>query len=412
MSSADYMEVARLKILYHHRIGSRDDGQLVHIQELVAALERRGHDVLVVGPSVTDTSKASGARIASIAWLKKWLPKAVYETLEFIYSFGDYLRLSRAIKAFAPDLIYERYNLFWPSGIWAKRRFSIPLILEVNAPLYAERSRYGGLALRPLARWTERACWRGADRIVTVTEVLRRHIVAAGVPRQRVSVSSNGVNFDRFPDAMDRDAAKRRLKLENKLVLGFVGYAREWHGLDRVLEVMASNRQQNLFFLLVGGGSALPSLRQLVRAKHLEDRVRFVDFVAHDDVAGYIRAFDIAVQAAVVDYASPLKLIEYMACQAAIVAPDKENIREIATHEHDALLFDPGAPAQLGAAIERLCADPDLRRRLGDAARRTLLDRDVTWNRNAAVVEELSKPLLANVAGRVRREPEKLPENG
>ncbi|HET7306572.1 MAG TPA: glycosyltransferase family 4 protein [Gammaproteobacteria bacterium] len=383
-----------MKILYHHRIGSRDDGQLVHIQELVAALERRGHDVLVIGPSVTDTSKASGARIAFIVWLKKWLPKAVYETLEFFYSFGDYLRLSRAIKAFAPDLIYERYNLFWPSGIWARRRFAIPLILEVNAPLYAERSRYGGLALKPLARWTERACWRGADRVVTVTEVLRRQIEADGVPRHRISVTPNGVNFDRFPDAIDRDAAKRRLKLENKLVLGFVGYAREWHGLDRVLDVMAANRQRNLFFLLVGGGSALPSLRRLAARMNLEDRVRFVDFVEHEKVVEYLHAFDIALQPAVVDYASPLKLLEYMACRTAIVAPDKENIREILTHEQNALLFQPNDLAGFAAAIDRFCRDPALRERLGGAARNTLTERDVTWSHNAAVVETIACAIM------------------
>lgn len=400
-----------MKILYHHRIGSRDDGQLVHIEELIGALRGRGHEIIIIGPSAIGETRASGLQAKLILWLKKWLPKAVYEALEFAYSFGDYRTLSRAIRTHRPDLIYERYNLFWPSGIWARKRFGIPLILEVNAPLYDERSRYGGLVLKALARHTERTCWRQADRVVTVTNVLRRRIAAEGVAADRIAVTPNGINFGRFPNEISRTEAKRRLGLEDKLVLGFVGYAREWHGLERVLEVMATRPERNLFFLLVGGGSARPRLERLAEEKHLADRVKFVDFVAHDEVPAYLQAFDIAIQAAVVDYASPLKLFEYMASCAAIVAPDKENIREVVTHEREALLFDPDSQEGFAAAIDRLCRDRDLRERLGAAARQTLRDRDATWCHNAAVVEGLAREIIEAGQGGHCLSPGKLPES-
>ncbi|MBF0394974.1 MAG: hypothetical protein HQL38_20045, partial [Alphaproteobacteria bacterium] len=42
-----------MKILYHHRTLSRD-GQDVHIAQMVAALERRGHELIVVGPAADE----------------------------------------------------------------------------------------------------------------------------------------------------------------------------------------------------------------------------------------------------------------------------------------------------------------------------------------------------------------------
>ena len=75
-----------------------------------------------------------------------------------------------------------------------------------------------------------------------------------------------------------------------------------------------------------------------------------------DGLAAYISSFDIALQPEVTAYASPLKLFEYMALSRAIIAPDAPNIREILTHEVDALLFEPDNPKSLASAIRTLVA--------------------------------------------------------
>ncbi|HET8551467.1 MAG TPA: glycosyltransferase family 4 protein [Gammaproteobacteria bacterium] len=382
-----------MKILYHHRIGSRD-GQYVHIDELTTALRSRGHEIVMVGPRITG-EQTFGGESRFVAALKKYLPKALYELLEFFYSVIDYLHLARAIRRHRPDIIYERYNLFWLSGVWARRRFGIPLIIEVNAPLYDERSRYGGISLKRLARFTERASWRGADYVATVTGVLAERVAREGVPRRRIVVTPNGINRKRFTATLDKAAAKRQLGLEDRLVIGFVGFAREWHGLERVVELLGQDRSRNLFFLLVGDGLVCPALQRSAVSAGIGDRLRVTGIQPRDKVAEYVRAFDIALQPAVVDYASPLKLFEYMACGTAIVAPDKENIREILTDGRDGLLFEPHNPASFATAVERLCSDAALRARLSDQAQRTMETRDLTWDHNARVVEALAHELVA-----------------
>ena len=107
----------------------------------------------------------------------------------------------------------------------------------------------------------------------------------------------------------------------------------------------------------------------------------------------HLAAFDIALQPRVVPYASPLKVFEYMALERAIVAPDVPNIREILTDGDTALLFDPERPGAFQHCIETLTRDPELRRSLGRQARRRLIERDLTWEGNAARVVDLASPI-------------------
>jgi glycosyltransferase involved in cell wall biosynthesis len=74
-----------------------------------------------------------------------------------------------------------------------------------------------------------------------------------------------------------------------------------------------------------------------------------------------------------------------MAMGKAIAASALEQIADVLEHGRTALLVTPGDPVQLGAAIQRLAADPRLRAELGRKARATALTRH-TWRQNAGRV--------------------------
>jgi glycosyltransferase involved in cell wall biosynthesis len=380
-----------VKILYHHRIRSKD-GQYVHIEELIAALRAVGHQVVLVGPSATGKARF-GDDAGLVALLKRYCPRFLYELMEFAYSLVAYRRLRNAVRVHQPDCLYERYNLLQPAGVWLKRRFNLPMLLEVNAPLFEERARYHGIALQRFARWWERYTWRGADCVLVVTEVLAKRVAAAGVEREHIVVIPNGINPDEFGGEPAVEDAKRRLGLHGKFVLGFTGFLKDWHGLDKVVELLA-RADPSWHLLIVGDGPARDALESQARALGVTERMTITGVVARDQVAGHVAAFDIALQPAVVDYASPLKLFEYMALARPVVAPAQPNIMEVLTDGEDAVLFDPRDPAGLGRAIERLGRDEALRRRIGAAARHTIVLRRLTWGDNAARVGGLFARLI------------------
>jgi glycosyltransferase involved in cell wall biosynthesis len=384
-----------MKILYHHRTASKD-GQAVHIDELISALREQGHEVRVVAPAV-HAAADMGDDVGWVHRLRAALPKAVYELLELAYSLVAYRRLAQAARDFKPDFIYERYNLYLLAGLMLKRRLRIPLLLEVNAPLAQERGEFGGLGLPWLAAWAEGVVWRGADVVLPVTQVLGGHVTARGVPPGRVAVIANGINLAHFSAAPTPEVAKARLGWPDSIILGFTGFIRDWHRVDRVLQWMASaDAPANARLLVVGDGPARASLEQLAATLSLGDRVRFTGVVSRHDVPSFVAAFDIALQPAVVPYASPLKLFEYLAMGKAIVAPGQPNIAEVLSDDRNALLFDAQAPGTLEAALSRLCRDAELRQRLGRAAAETITQQNLTWLGNAQRVVALAAPLCAH----------------
>jgi len=386
-----------MKILYHHRVASKD-GQYVHIEEIVSALRELGHEVIMSEPTSIN-SKDFGKSSGLVKNIRTLLPGFVHELMEFVYSFFDYFKLVRLIRKHKPDCIYERYNLFFPSGIWAKKRYKLPLLLEVNAPLYEERSQHDSIQLNKLANWSERYVWNNAEYVLPVTGVLARKVIDKGVPQDRIIVIPNGINFNEFVANADQLSVVAKghceqYNLQDKLVLGFTGFVREWHRLDRVLEVIAANQDQNWHLLLVGDGPARSSLEETAKKLGIESKMTITGIVGRDQMPGLVTTFDIALQPDVVEYASPLKLFEYLALGKAILAPDSENIREILTDGENALMFNVTEPNQFAEQLSRLCSSNELRSQLGEAAFNSIEEQKLYWSHNAEKIAQLFRQLL------------------
>jgi len=377
-----------LKILYHHRTSSKD-GQAVHIEEMIAAFKAQGHEVIIVAPAGRENTEF-GVDDKRVAFLKRYMPRFCYELMELAYNWVAYRELVKAIKLHQPDCIYERYNLFLLSGIWVKNRFNLPLILEVNSPIFEERLRYDGFSLHRIAKWCQSYIWKSADFLLPVTQVMADIVHQYGIDSRKTLVIHNGINLHQFEQAAPSEAAKAALGLNNKLVLGFTGFIRKWHGLDKVIDMLANDAPNSARHLLVvGDGPERSNLEQQAKSLNIEDRVSFTGVVERSQIPAYVALFDIALQPAVVAYASPLKLIEYLAAGKAIVAPDQPNIGELLTDQENALLFNPDQANSMPETINRLCKDQALIERLQKNARDTIVRKQLTWDENAQKITRL-----------------------
>lgn len=390
-----------MRILFHHRIASRD-GQAVHIEELISALRDQGHETMLVGPRNL-INRGLGRSNSLIDRSKRLMPGALYELLEIAYNLRAFLRLRAAVRAYQPDVIYERFSLFLFAGIWVSRLYNLPILLEVNSPLYEERATNDNLRLHRLGRWAQRLLWNRADHVLPVTAVLARTATEYGVAPSRITVIPNGINLDRFDVAEDAKA-KTMLCPPSRVVLGFAGFIRGWNAVHRLIDFVAEHHVTiDLHILVVGDGPSRRFLEKYARDRGVLNRLTITGIVERDDVARHITAFDIAVVPSVNAYASPLKLFEYLQLGRAIVAPDTENIREILTDGRDALLFEPNGDRDLEAVLFRLCTDAALRTRLGASARHTIIEKSLTWSHNAERVLEIAEAVYSRSRGRRKR---------
>jgi glycosyltransferase involved in cell wall biosynthesis len=232
-----------------------------------------------------------------------------------------------------------------------------------------------------LGRMLERWCLKSAALVVSVTGRLGDALRSSGA--RRVLVAHDGFRAKRFLDLPDPKAARQALHLPSERFL--VGYVGRLHtmsmskGVDLLIEAMAHAQAGDhpMSLCLVGGPD---DMADALRAQWLQCGLPAEDFFSMGQVAPatvpiYLAALDVCTLPFpwtdhFALYASPLKLFEYMASGTAILASDLPAVAEVVRNEESALLVPPGDVASLAKALTRLAAQPELRARLGDAARR------------------------------------------
>jgi len=382
-----------MNVLYHHRTRG-EDAQGVHIRALCDGFRALGHEVRLMGPPVPPSARSQErdyAQAVGMRLLGLRVPSWLYDFAALVYNVPAFFVLVAAMLRRRPDLVYERYALFGVSGRLAAGALGVPFVLEVNAPLCLELEREQGLAFRRLAQRVEDWLCRSATRTLVVSGSMARILEARGTSAERLWVMPNGVDRDAFHPGVNGADARARLGLEDRFVVGFVGWVRSWHGVDRLVRVAARLRERipELVVLIVGDGPARPELEAIAADEGIGDRIYFTGGLPQKDVPRHLAAMDVAVQPDVTEYASPIKLFEYLAMGRAVVAPQRENITEIVTDGEHALLFEPGDEAELTRCLERLYVEPELRSALAANGARLIEERDYTWKGNARRVASL-----------------------
>jgi glycosyltransferase involved in cell wall biosynthesis len=384
-------ERTRMRILYHHRTQG-EDAQGIHVHEMVKAFRGLGHEVRVLAlVSVDDKTgkKKGGAKWGRIAQMS---PVWLYELLGLFYNIFGYLTLRREIKSRKPDFIYERYTLNTFCGILASRWHKIPIILEVNAPLYIEHLQQNKLKFKKMTKFFERWICSESSMTIAVTKQLKKILVEHGVPAEKVTVMYNGVDPEKISPRIDGIHVKEKYGIRDKVVVGFVGWFRKWHGIENLLRLFEENNSSlaEAKLLLVGDGPAHQELYDYYTSRDLSTSVIFTGALPHDDIPSYIAAMDIAVQPKATEYACPMKIIEYMGMGKCIVAIDQANIRELISDGENGCLFNDRQ--EMNSIIIDLVKNAKKRELLGSSAYETLIRKQLFWSDNAEeVISQVNK---------------------
>ena len=374
-----------MKILYHHRtLGDGAEG--IHISEMVKAFRHIGHEVQVAGP-IGELKQTLKEQRGFLSKIKELLPRFVFELLEVAYSAYCFVDLSRKAKAMHADFIYDRYITFNAGALWAARYCRIPLVLEVNAPLALERSKEADekLYLKGLAHAIERYMCTNADRTLVVSTPLKNYLESVGVPHGKCIVMPNGVDQVKFQPGPKSIELMQKLGIPaDSLVIGFTGILRPWHGVEMLIKAFGSLKRngKSVYLLIVGDGPVRDELEKLLLEAGLGECSLITGRVAHEQVADYVNLFDIAVSPKATFYASPMKVVEYMALSKAVVAPDSSNFLDILDPMTNGISFQVDDVSSLTAGLQQLCDNSALCKSLGAGARQKVEER-LNWVFNA-----------------------------
>ncbi|GEM_PF-241959 len=402
-------------------------GASVHVQEITRALRGLGHEVTVYclrrGDKKGVESVPADLADLDVVVIPVESAAGSAEREVELRRAGD--RMLAAAAADGADLVYERYALFSDVGARLAAVLSqaagrrIPLVMEVNAPLVAEQAAHRSLHDVDAAVALTESALSAADVVSCVSEPVaawvRRDVPAAAAA---TVVTPNGVNPERIRP-VDRDTASTGSALPDggaspepsgrPFTVGFLGTLKPWHGTETLLEAVAAAGDAAAHWRIefCGAGPQLQALREQADRLGLGEATIFHGALAPSEVPAVVGHWDVATapypqpENPEDHYFSPLKVYEYLAAGATVVASAVGEIPAVVgAGEPDAdgvavgtrgVAVRPGDAQALAAALTRLAADRELTAQLA-AAGRADVEAHHTWGHRAtellALVQE------------------------
>src|ERR671936_677694 len=335
-------------------------GQLVALQ-LARAARERGDEVAFVAPErgpFTELAEREGFPVDILP-------------LRRTFQLGAAWRLARLLRRRRADLLHT-HTLAAGNALsrLAGRAAPVPVVSHLHIENHFRP------ATRRLLAGLDNATARLAARLVAVSENTKRAYERQGYPRRRIEVVYNGVD-------VPASGAYRR---NEPARIGEIARFCDVKGQRELLHAVA--RLPDARLVLAGrdleqGGAFQDELERESERLGIRERVE-VGF--HEDVPALLETLDVVALPSWTE-GLPLVLLEAMARGRPVVATPVGGTPERVTDGETGLLVPPRDPEALAEALRRVLDDPDLARRLGEAARARVAQRFTAAEQERRMVE-------------------------
>ncbi|WP_407181320.1 glycosyltransferase [Bradyrhizobium sp. STM 3562] len=158
---------------------------------------------------------------------------------------------------------------------------------------------------------------------------------------------------------------------------------------------------------IVGEGRERERLERLIRELGVQDRVRLLGSVPDDELAKFMCIADVFVMPSVTDAETfGLVQLEAMAAGRPIINTSLDTaVPHVARDGIEAITVPPRDPTRLAEAINSLIADPERRRRMGDAARHRAATKYSTAAFQEGIEEVYRQAIASRQPARALRSP-------
>jgi glycosyltransferase involved in cell wall biosynthesis len=289
-------------------------------------------------------------------------------------------RITRCIRQLGPDLVHLHSRIGADvHGALAARHCGVPVVHTRRVD-------------NPEPRWLVQVKYRLHDRVIAISRAIGDVLLGEGLPADKLRVVRSAVVAQDFDRPCSRERVLGGLGLgSDVLLVGVVAQLIERKGhrfmLDALPALAAAHPHMQL--VLFGKGHLAGRLQDRIDAEGLADHARLAGF--RDDMSDILPCLDLLVHPATMEGLG-VSLLQASAAGVPIVASRAGGIPEAVHDDVNGLLVPPADVPALIAAVDRMLARPELRRRLGEGGRRLVREAfsvDVMVEGNLAVYREL-----------------------
>lgn len=208
---------------------------------------------------------------------------------------------------------------------------------------------------------------------------LKKELRKAGI-KTSMQVAKLGIDINRFFPSKDKQASKKKLKLPNKIIIGYVGRISKEKNTLVLLEAFKKLDPRKFFLLIVGDGQP-----EIVKKFGQNRNCKVTGFI--DNVEDYLQAMDIFVMPSLVETTS-LATLEAMSCGLPVIVTKVGFMKEYVIKDYNGLFFPRANPAILALKIEKLLENPEFKEKLSHYARKTVAY-SFSWERSINKIKRI-----------------------
>lgn len=281
-----------------------------------------------------------------------------------VLSFAFFAR--RYAKKSGADFIYCRDNILLTALLKSGKK------VVFEAHVFPEKTESSQIEL-----------WKECHKIITITAGLKNLFAENGIDEKKVLIAPDGADLKYFSISETKEYCRKKFGLpEDKKIVLYTGHLYKWKGIDTLLE--SAKLLKEYLFVFVGGTEKDVEIFK-VKTERMEN-ILALGYHPHGEIPYFQKAADILVLPNTAKekissvYTSPLKLFEYMASCAPIVASNLPSIREI-LNEDTAWFFEADNAKSLAGTIKEAIENE---KESAEKAEKALEEvKKYTWNKRA-----------------------------
>jgi glycosyltransferase involved in cell wall biosynthesis len=278
-------------------------------------------------------------------------------------------------------------------GFLIKKLFKLPLIVQIHGfPL--KELKIELMETKPMLSnfiWFLTMSWHTlalkiiknhATLVLVNNDEVKHFYSSCNIRSKKLEVIKSAINLKEYKQyLLERNEARSLLGLsvsKDMFVIGYIGALSLTKNVKTLIkafsDIQKTYPEMKVKLLIIGNGPMRPILEECVKRYGIDGYVSFLGYIP--DAYRFLNAMDIFVLPSLSE-GSPIALIEAMACGKAIIASDIPAIKEMVEDGKEALLFNPYSSEQLKEAILKLYRNSELRRALGENAKKKAEQYDV-----------------------------------
>lgn len=272
---------------------------------------------------------------------------------------------------------------------------------DINPELYVAKFGRKDIFYR-LMVLCERLTFMTADISLATNQSYKEIAVSRGkMDSRRVFIVRSGPNLKKFRPVPPRN----ELKAGHRYMVGYVGVMGKQEGINYLLDaariIIQEKGRDDVFFVVIGGGTESDALQAYAKELHLDGHVQFTGRIPDRELLEFLSTADVCVNPDVAnemnDKSTMNKIMEYMALGKPIVQFDLTEGRASALEA--SLYARQNDAGDFAGKILELLDDPERRTRMGTFGKERV-EKDLAWEFSEKVLLEAYETLFAGTVSR------------